>query len=53
MRILNIVYNAEIKYQQHINSENINTVIFGLTTTLEKPTRGKPVREGVFIISEV
>jgi hypothetical protein len=50
MRILNIVYNAEIKYQQHINSENINTEIFGLTTTLEKPTRGKPVREGVFII---
>ena len=26
---------------------------FGLTATLEKPTRGKPVREGVFIISEL
>jgi hypothetical protein len=48
MRILNIVYNAEIKYQQHINSKNINTMIFGLTGTLEKPTRGKPVREGDF-----
>jgi hypothetical protein len=39
-------------YQQH-NIQNINTVIFGLTTTLEKPIRGKPVREGVFIISEL
>jgi hypothetical protein len=28
------------------NSENIDTKIFGLTSTLEKPTRGKPVREG-------
>jgi hypothetical protein len=28
------------------NSENIDTNIFGLTSTLEKPTRGKPVREG-------
>ena len=36
--------------KQHINVENINTDIFGLTTTLEKPTRGKLVREGVFII---
>jgi hypothetical protein len=53
MRILNFVFNAEIKYQQHINSENINTEIFGLTATLEKPTRGKPVREGVFIIWEL
>jgi hypothetical protein len=48
MRILNFVFNAEIKYQQHINSENYNTEIFGLTATLEKPTRGKPVREGDF-----
>jgi hypothetical protein len=28
-------------------------MIFGLTTTLEKPTRGKPVRDGVFIISKL
>ena len=28
------------------NSENIDTKIFGLTSTLEKSTRGKPVREG-------
>jgi hypothetical protein len=45
MRILNIVFNTEIKYQQHINSENINTKIYNLAVTLEKPTRGKPVRE--------
>jgi hypothetical protein len=30
------------------NSENLDTEIFGLTLTLEKPTRGKPVREGDF-----
>jgi hypothetical protein len=53
MRILNIVFNAEIKtYQQH-NIQKIYTQIFGLTGTLEKPTRGKPVGDGVFIISEV
>jgi hypothetical protein len=45
MRILNFVFNAEIKYQQHINSENYNIEIFRLTTTMEKPTRGKPVKE--------
>jgi hypothetical protein len=28
------------------NSENIDTKIFDLTSTMEKPTRGKPVREG-------
>ena len=28
------------------NSEILDTYIFGLTSTLEKPTRGKPVREG-------
>jgi hypothetical protein len=48
MKIMNFVFNAEIKYQQHITSENYNTEIFGLTATLEKPTRGKPVREGDF-----
>jgi hypothetical protein len=48
MRILNIVYNAEIKYQQHIKLRKYDTDIFGLTLTLEKPTRGKPVREGDF-----
>jgi hypothetical protein len=30
------------------NSENFDTENFGLTLTLEKPTRGKPVREGDF-----
>jgi hypothetical protein len=35
------------------NSENLDTRIFGLTSTLEKPTRGKPVREGLFIIIEL
>jgi hypothetical protein len=28
------------------NSENIDTKNFGLNSTLEKPARGKPVREG-------
>jgi hypothetical protein len=50
MRIMNIVYNAKIKYQQHINSENINTIIFDLTATLEKPTRGKPVRGSFYYL---
>jgi hypothetical protein len=50
MRILNIIYNTEITYQQHINSENINTVIFGLTATLEKPTRGKPMRGSFYYL---
>ena len=31
------------------NSENIDTKIFSLTSTLEKPTRGKPVREGFLL----
>ena len=31
------------------NSENIDTQIFSLTSTLEKPTRGKPVREGFLL----
>jgi hypothetical protein len=30
------------------NLENFDRRIFGLTLTLEKPTRGKPVREGDF-----
>jgi len=30
-------------------SKNLCTDIFGLTTTLEKPTRGKPVREGFLL----
>jgi hypothetical protein len=30
------------------NSENFDTENFGLTLTLEKPTGGKPVREGDF-----
>jgi hypothetical protein len=34
------------------NSENLDTRIFGLTSTLEKPTRGKPMR-GLFIIIEL
>jgi hypothetical protein len=50
MRILNIVYNAEIKYQAAYKTQKINdTEIFGLTSTLEKPTRGKPVREGFLL----
>jgi hypothetical protein len=49
MRILNIVYNAEIKYQQHIKLIKLMTDIFGLTSTLKKPTRGKPVREGFIL----
>ena len=53
MRILNIVFNAEIKISATHKLRKINTMIFGPTSTLEKPTRGKPVREGVFIISEV
>jgi len=52
MRIMNIFYNIEIKYQQHINSEKFNTMIFSLRTTLGKPTRGKLVR-GNFIIGEL
>jgi hypothetical protein len=50
MRILNFVYNAEIKYQQHIKLRKIADIdIFGLTSTLEKPTRGKLVREGFLL----
>jgi hypothetical protein len=50
MRILNFVFNAEIKYQQHIKTQKIiDTDIFGLTSTLEKPIRGKPVREGFLL----
>jgi hypothetical protein len=48
MRILNIVFNAEIKYQQHAKLKKFIDRDFGLTLTLEKPTRGKPVREGDF-----
>jgi hypothetical protein len=46
MRILNIVFNAEIKYQQYAKLRKYRHKDFGLTSTLEKPTRGKPVREG-------
>jgi hypothetical protein len=38
-------------YQQH-NIQKICIEIFGLTTALEKPTRGKPVK-GIFIFSEL
>jgi hypothetical protein len=47
MRIMNIIFNAEIKYHQYAKLRKyLDTNIFGLTSTLEKPTRGKPVREG-------
>jgi hypothetical protein len=32
------------------NSENLDTRIFGLTSTVEKPTRGKLVREGLLLL---
>jgi hypothetical protein len=47
MRILNIVYNAEIKYQQHINSENINTD-FRSNSDLGKTHKGKTSVRGSF-----
>jgi hypothetical protein len=53
MRILNIVFNVEIKISATHKLGKNNTTIFGLTTNLEKPTRGKLVREGVFIIWEL
>jgi hypothetical protein len=53
MRILNIVYNTNKISATYKTQKIIDTGIFGLTSTLEKPTRGKPVRKGDFIISEV
>jgi hypothetical protein len=50
MRILNIVYNVEIKYQQHIKLGKLMTEIFGLTSTLEKTHKGKTNERGIFII---
>jgi hypothetical protein len=49
MRILNIVFNAKIKYQQHAKLGKFIDRDFCLTSTLEKPTRGKPVREGFLL----
>jgi hypothetical protein len=46
MRIMNIVFDAEIKYQQYAKIRKYRHKDFGLISTLEKPTRGKPVREG-------
>jgi hypothetical protein len=48
MRILNN-FNSEIKTYQQQNIQKIYIDIFGLTMTLEKPTRGKPVREGFLL----
>jgi hypothetical protein len=42
--------SATTKYSEINTPENLTQEIFGLTSTLEKPTRGKPVREGLFII---
>jgi hypothetical protein len=54
MRILNNIKSRnKYFYQQHTNSEINAQRFLGLTLTLEKPTRGKPVRERLFIISEL
>jgi hypothetical protein len=39
----------KIKYISNTIFKKFCTEIFGLTTTLEKPTRGKPVREGFLL----
>jgi hypothetical protein len=48
-----MIFNAEIKIFQQYNIQKIYSDIFGLTMTLEKPTRRELVREGIFIICEV
>jgi hypothetical protein len=46
MRILNIVFNAEIKYQQYAKLRKYRHKDIQSKFDPGKTTRGKPVREG-------
>jgi hypothetical protein len=53
MRILNIVFNAEIKYQQHAKLKKFIDKDFWSNFDLGKTHKGKTSERGLFIIYEL
>jgi hypothetical protein len=49
MRILNFILNAEIKYQEHINSENYKHEDFQSNNDPGKTHKGKTSERGILL----